>query len=187
MALVTQSITEVAGLSAFLWQGMAFIWTAAADCLLSMSSKQTCVRDKPCHGRQAVNMLHSRTPNANTSAAFVSLPSISSSGGICVTVPKVCKCYPRLSKAPSSKSATGPLSWAAKMPVTRASDSGPTFVSTLDMASNALLRPKSDTCNMQVTTKSLPCAPCRSEWRDAIGVACMQKAGDLSAAHKGLT
>ena len=51
----------------------------------------TCVRCRPCHGRQLITMLHSSTPKANTSAALVSLPSNNSSGGMCVTVPKVCK------------------------------------------------------------------------------------------------
>ena len=50
----------------------------------------TCVRCKPCQGMRPMTMLHSRTPKANTSAALVSFPSSSSSGGMCVTVPYVC-------------------------------------------------------------------------------------------------
>ena len=52
-------------------------------------AQHTCICIIPAHGRLPVHISHSSTPKAYTSTLLLRRPVVSSSGGMCVTVPKV--------------------------------------------------------------------------------------------------
>ena len=52
-------------------------------------AQHTCICIMPAHGRLPVHISHSSTPKAYTSTLLLRRPVVSSSGGMCVTVPKV--------------------------------------------------------------------------------------------------
>ena len=52
-------------------------------------AQRTCICIMPAHGRLPVHISHSSTPKAYTSTLLLRRPVVSSSGGMCVTVPKV--------------------------------------------------------------------------------------------------
>ena len=53
------------------------------------AAHHTCICIMPAHGRLPVHISHSSTPKAYTSTLLLRRPVVSSSGGMCVTVPKV--------------------------------------------------------------------------------------------------
>ena len=72
----------------------------------------TCICIIPAQGRLPVHISHSSTPKAYTSTLLLRRPVVSSSGGMCVTVPKVpvliASCDSTLLSPKSATCRTGP-------------------------------------------------------------------------------